>query len=140
LEPARNTIYRLRKRDLFAFAGEIILTPEILKKLNEKQTLSSNTNLASVVKSEIMEINERVINNNDGKIITQDEEEKKVISSDDIFCVTVKIGYGKGKKNPVSDTTSFYRPSKPSPLSNESETPLRVGVLPPGFISTCLIY
>ena len=35
-----------------------------------------------------------------------------VISDSDLFVCVVKIGYGKGKQNPVSELTTFYQPVK----------------------------
>jgi hypothetical protein len=34
------------------------------------------------------------------------------LKAEDIFCRIFKMGFGKGKKNPVTDSTSFYRPNK----------------------------
>jgi hypothetical protein len=34
------------------------------------------------------------------------------LKGEDIFCRIFKMGFGKGKKNPVTDSTSFYRPNK----------------------------
>jgi hypothetical protein len=34
------------------------------------------------------------------------------LKEEDVFCRIFKMGFGKGKKNPVTDSTSFYRPNK----------------------------
>lgn len=34
------------------------------------------------------------------------------LKEEDIFCRIFKMGFGKGKNNPVTDSTSFYRPNK----------------------------
>ena len=80
MEESRKLILRIRKRDLFSFVGEIILKPEIIADYNNKN--KNKVNIESKIKSELLfDLN----NNNDNKI-----------NEDDIFCVKVKIGYGKG--------------------------------------------
>ena len=34
------------------------------------------------------------------------------LTPDDLFCAVVKVGYGKGGLNPVSELTTFYLPAK----------------------------
>lgn len=44
----------------------------------------------------------------DGKADNDESSELLRLKDSDIFCTIVKIGYGKGNKNPVSDLTTFY--------------------------------
>ena len=34
------------------------------------------------------------------------------VCSSDVFCSVVRMGYGKGGKNPVTDLTTFYQPNR----------------------------
>ena len=62
------------------------------------------------------------------------------LPEEDLFCVPVKIGYGKGAVNPVSDSTTFFKPRKhPVNISTTSESIIsaegedyHVGILPQG--------
>ena len=51
------------------------------------------------------------------------------LREEDLFCVQVKIGYGKGGMNPVRDSTTFYRPTKSGAVGDD----FVVGVLPGGI-------
>ena len=62
------------------------------------------------------------------------------LSEEDLFCVPVKIGYGKGAVNPVSDSTTFFKPRKHSvsiSTAQDNSSALEkedyhVGILPQG--------
>ena len=68
----------------------------------------------------------------------------KYINNEDIFCVTVNIGYGKGNKNPVTESTTFYSPSdKNSNLNSynsDNHNNWTIGLLPKGIIIVFYIY
>lgn len=49
--------------------------------------------------------------NLDVKDRRQSNSDCVAIEKEDIFCNVVKLGYGKGKNNPV-DLTTFYKPNK----------------------------
>lgn len=58
-----------------------------------------------------------------------------ILAAEDLFCVPVKIGYGKGAVNPVSDSTTFFKPIKHSEsvgLNGGSCDHVEIGVLPQG--------
>ena len=65
------------------------------------------------------------------------------LPEEDLFCVPVKIGYGKGAVNPVSDSTTFFKPRKHTTSLEDSAALGRedyhVGILPQGSTSTLLI-
>lgn len=48
------------------------------------------------------------VNATDAGVTSEDASELLSLKESDIFCTIVKIGYGKGNKNPVSDLTTFY--------------------------------
>lgn len=87
LAPAKACIDRLRRRDLFAFIDEILLTPESLKKYK-----------ASHIKQEIYDY-----------LVCCNQ--KSNVELNDIFVSVINMGYGKGGKNPVC-ITGFYEPIK----------------------------
>jgi hypothetical protein len=74
----------------------------------------NNRNSSSNVNSTVYQI----INDDDESSISRKECDSsgKVVTirvhSNDIICSVVKMGYGKGGKNPVTDLTAFYRPVK----------------------------
>lgn len=96
LAPARAMIHRLRTRDLFAFAGEIILSAERRTQLQLGGGGATNT-----IKRQLLEL----LRERTGSVDVTDA---------DVFCEIVKISYGKGSKNPVSGPTAFYEPKKTS--------------------------
>eukprot|EP01038_Epipyxis_sp_PR26KG_P010096 gene10096-13571_t len=113
LKQAQLTLKRLRKRDLFSFVGEIILSPQLqLKLITSKNKFKSNKNITKRVQEEILLIKHSLemlhYDNNNDNIFNVFRE----IDDKDIFCTVVKMGYGKGNLNPVLDSTVFYRPKK----------------------------
>ena len=40
----------------------------------------------------------------------------------DIFCRVFKMGFGKGKENPVTASTSFFKPDKNTDFNSDSDT------------------
>lgn len=94
-------LLRLRRRQLFLFVGEILLPP-------------SQAHVRHVAQEQLL------------AIMT---EQGQTISCSDIICNVVKMGYGKGGLNPVTDLTAFYKPNK---LNNHEE--YAVVSLPPGIL------
>ena len=108
MEPARIALNRIRLRDLFTLSGELLLSPE--HRENLKSAAGGGHHLGEWVKSRLMEIlRQRQRAAAEG---SQDESEDALVLRQlkevDVFCTIVKIGYGKGNKNPVSDLTTFY--------------------------------
>ncbi len=116
-------IHRIRKRDLFAFAGETIITPALRAKLIESGGYGEQN-----IKRSVLDLME-----------TKSDELQ--LPPRDFFCQIVKIGYGKGNINPVSTFTAFYEPNKMDESSfnlridgdrSNEEVGWRVGVVPEG--------
>lgn len=117
-------IHRIRKRDLFPYAGETIITPKQISEL-----LGSDKNhLEDSIKRQLI------------TIIRQHQQQNQhvgddvvVVEEEDIFCQIVQIGYGKGNLNPVSHLTTFYAPNKEfRGLESNTNQEWRVGVIPEG--------
>jgi hypothetical protein len=108
-------IHRLRKRDLFAFAGETIIRPSQISQL-----LGPRKHCEEEMKKELL-----TTINAEGNTLQ--------IGEDDIFPQIVQIGYGKGNANPVS-CSSFYALNKdPSDgINNKNVQRWKVGVIPDG--------
>ena len=85
---------RLRTRNLFVFVGEALLSS------NEY-----NTNVSKSLHSELMTLLSTI---NSGEIGT----DPIAVPPDDIFCSVVRMGYGKGGRNPVTELTNFYQPDR----------------------------
>lgn len=100
----------MRKRDLFTFAGEVILSKRLKDHL-----FSKGSNPIEQLRQELNEL----------KGI--DQEQFSDVQDQDIFCQIVKISYGKGNKNPISHLTAFYQPI------TGKENEWQVGELPQGF-------
>jgi len=102
LAPSRDLLNRLWKRDLFVCSGEILLdlqggetapkSVQIVKQLHKLKR--------SVPPAETLEEAEREVH------------AMKIIEDNDIFVTVIKLGYGMKGKNPVSDGTTFFLPSK----------------------------
>lgn len=116
-------IHRIRKRDLFPYAGETIITP---KQISELLGSDKNHLEDSIKRQLITIIRQQQRNQNEGDDVVVVEEE-------DIFCQIVQIGYGKGNLNPVSHLTTFYAPNKEfRGLESNTNQEWRVGVIPEG--------
>jgi hypothetical protein len=129
-------IHRLRKRDLFCFAGETILNTKIITQL-----LGPKDQSELKIKQQLIELiagNNKVNNNDDNHDGPKTKKLRSIeIREADLFCQIVSIGYGKGNLNPVSDLTSFYAPTKDIGDTTTSTGPIKwkVGVIPEGSIS-----
>ncbi len=44
-------------------------------------------------------------------------------TSSDVFCSVVRMGYGKGGKNPVTDLTTFYQPNRQAKSDAQTGSP-----------------
>lgn len=77
LAPAQEMIARIRSRDLFPFVGQTLLAS------NEY-----NSGVSKHMHDEIMSILQK--------------QGKTGVESQDVFCSVVRMGYGKGGKNPVT--------------------------------------
>lgn len=91
-------IERLRKRDLFVFVGETLLPAD-----------EYNKNVSKTMHADIMA--------NIGAIVLR--RQCPAVLSDDVFCSVVRMGYGKGGKNPVTELTTFYQPDRNSATRTE---------------------
>lgn len=123
---------RIRTRDLFTLSGEIILAPEMRDRL--KEAAGGNGKIGKHIKAQLMDILRAQENSSDSQssAISADSTSScpsvatgaaTAIRDEDVFCVVVKIGYGKGNKNPVSDLTTFYMLHKDSLLdANKAHT------------------
>ncbi len=115
LAPSRALLERLWTRDLFVCAGEILVDKAQL----ESQGKSASLKSVEIVKqlhelriNECAEITES--QSNAGAELWTDAELNalKTIGENDIFVTVIKLGYGMKGKNPVSDGTTFFLPSK----------------------------
>jgi hypothetical protein len=109
-------IERLRKRDLFAFAGEIILSGERRAELQ----LSGGGATSKIRKEMVQLLEDRRGNGADAATLSSSSAEP--VCENDIFCEIVKMSYGKGNKNPVSGPTAFYEPKKQVASSSSSSS------------------
>jgi hypothetical protein len=109
-------IERLRKRDLFAFAGEIILSGERRAELQ----LSGGGATSKIRKEMVQLLEDRRGNGADAATLSSSSAEP--VCENDIFCEIVKMSYGKGNKNPVSGPTAFYEPKKQVASSSCSQS------------------
>jgi hypothetical protein len=124
-------IHRLRTRDLFAFAGEIILSAErrtqlglggggasdrIRKALVDLLQQSRLAREESKTDTPAVGSKRPAYANSDDNDTTTTALQS--VSECDIFCEIVKISYGKGDKNPVSGLTAFYEPKKNTPSAS----------------------
>jgi hypothetical protein len=68
--------------------------------------------------SEYSENCQKLKSSHNGGLKTSDEAETLLydqiskLEEKDIFCRVFKMGFGKGKENPVTNSTSFFRPDK----------------------------
>lgn len=116
-------IHRIRKRDLFPYAGETIITP---KQISELLGSDKNHLEDSIKRQLITIIRQHQQNQTDG-------DNDVIVEEEDIFCQIVQIGYGKGNLNPVSHLTTFYAPNKEfRGLESNTNQEWRVGVIPEG--------
>ena len=108
LQFSRDIVDRVRRRDFFPFITEIILEPSHIKSLTGRLVNSRTCqNIGELVKKEILDIW-----TSDKKTyvdVVESSDEFDVV--EDLFCLAVKIGYGKGGKNPVTNgCTTFFKP------------------------------
>ena len=119
---------------MFVCASELLLSPEDHKNLGSDSDLvkkeilefkkryyvshSATTNesikmeMQSEVKSAVTKSNSETVNGNTDSPTTVLIDRIISLKDDDIFCRMIKMGFGKGKLNPVTDSTSFYQPQK----------------------------
>lgn len=143
LKPAQDIISRLRKRDLFAFVGETILTSVIITALLRKSRVSVSSSAAQMIKSQLWQM----LQQQQQSTTTQGVEES------DVFCTVVKLGYGRGNRNPIIDTTAFFCPDKDANNADddevvegngkrrgERELRWKLGSLPAGTVLYCCLF
>lgn len=138
---------RLRKRDLFCFVGEVILSPQQREELLRRgKAAGGSGDIGEQARREMLDIHSKI---NQGREDKEEEEDgSSSLSSalelpeEDLFCVPVKIGYGKGAVNPVSDSTTFFKPRKHPVNISTSQSIIsaagedyHVGILPQGGAS-----
>ena len=68
--------------------------------------------MQSEVRSAVTKSNSETVNGNTDSPTTVLIDRIISLKDDDIFCRMIKMGFGKGKLNPVTDSTSFYQPQK----------------------------
>eukprot|EP01039_Chlorochromonas_danica_P010828 gene10828-12038_t len=128
LAPARTLIHRIRRRDLFACCGEMILSREMKVQLTSSSQVRDHPqgeDLEATIARQLLELVKEEQNNqedhhcakkckHDDNVTQEDENSlRQPIDSNDIFVQIVHMGYGKGNSNPVSQkTTAFYEPIK----------------------------
>ena len=115
MQPSRDLILRLRKRDLFVCASETILDPNQSKKIgtDSKKIINEIIKLRNK-KYYVFECekSDKIKNKNNLNISIELRKQIEIIQNTDIFCRIFKIGFGNGNKNPVTDSTSFFKPNK----------------------------
>ena len=124
LQASRNMISRIRKRDLFTLVGEILLSP------SQKDHLVGG---ADAVIQQIIELKNKNVD------ISSKVDDK------DIFCTVTKLGYGSGGHDPVTKSTTFYKPVKDSDdfdnndnddvIQTSADGKVIIGILPPDSVS-----
>jgi hypothetical protein len=111
LSEARALLLRLRRRDLFALVGEVLLSNQDYEGLLSSRHDGVMTSM--IIRKEVYE--------SVRSIQYPDEEDRTAvpaaagccpISENDLFCEIIKMNYGKGILNPVDGPTAFYRPKK----------------------------
>lgn len=107
-------IHRLRTRDLFAFAGEVILSADRRAELD----LAGGGASARIKRAMVDLLQQALLDKPDAGTGNTDDA-AATVREEDIFCEIVKISYGKGSKNPVSGPTAFYEPKKNVALPEE---------------------
>ena len=152
LAESRAVISRLFRRDLFACAVEILLSAA--------QTREVAKGGADGVKEELLRIRDAMVQQ--GSVVEKADMDRKqhgndkpgetptptllyqtlqALSDHDVFCVVVKVGYGKGGLNPVSELTTFYLPIKqgegggPQSSYPGNGASVEVGVVPQDSVS-----
>ena len=108
LSEARALLLRLRRRDLFALVGEVLLSNQDYEGLLSSRHDGVMTSM--IIRTEVYE--------SIRSIQYPDEEDRTaataaaccLISENDLFCEIIKMNYGKGILNPVDGPTAFYRP------------------------------
>ena len=113
LLPSQMVIERLRKRDLFCCVGELLLSP------SEYHRIIGGSNK---IKNELISINKSRYENKNEECLHPD------VVANDVFITLVKMGYGKGGEDPVSELTTFFKP-------NKDEGDYMVGIIPPDSLS-----
>ena len=114
-------IHRLRTRDLFAFAGEIILSAERRAQLD-----LTGGGASERIKKDLVVLLQV------SRGAAAEAHNAVEVSEKDIFCEIVKISYGKGAKNPVSGPTAFYEPKKNHTTTSGSASSADLAGLVPG--------
>ncbi len=104
LKPSRDILDRLWKRDLFTCAGEILLDME--------QALPGNALKPNEIVNQLNKLKKTIPSCDSIAEAEAEIEAMKVLGDDDIFATSFKLGYGMKGKNPVSDGTTFFLPSK----------------------------
>lgn len=134
LKPSRDLIERLNKRDLFSCVGEVLLSAD--------QTRSVAKGGSQGVKKHLLQLKDRVLaGSHEQDNIASFGADLEALTADDLFCAVVKVGYGKGGLNPVSQLTTFYLPKKQDLSSSNSQAsvPLtdtvEIGVVPQDSVS-----
>lgn len=140
LQPARAMIHRIRRRDLFGYAGETILTSDMMRRIlshaEKKAQNHQKEKMNVLVKRQLWEMLQEAI-----AIKSQQSEGSPTdlpeLSEEDLFCSVVKVGYGRGNQNPLTNSTAFYRPNKSASLSStggdgQDNIEWQLGALPQG--------
>jgi HD superfamily phosphohydrolase len=107
LEPARKALLRLRKRDMMAYVGEVLLDPAD----------------SAIIKMPAEAIKQQIV----GMLAhCSDNNGENALKNEDLFVTIIKMGYGKGGRDPVSELTTFYTPIKASSRSGQAESSLLI--------------
>lgn len=147
MQDSRDIIYRLRKRDLFVCASETLLSPkdckilgtnsskikeEILKfkkknyenkgreESDNNEGLDNFNNKSNKLKILHCNDSKHDNKNSDAELLLYNQISK--LEDKDIFCRVFKMGFGKGKENPVTASTSFFKPDKNTDMNTDSDS------------------
>ena len=105
LSAARALLLRLRTRDLFVLAGEVLLSHDRYEALRLSRRDSIVTN--SIIRNELHALIRANHNHR-----SDDDRSSCPVEVTDLFCEVIKMNYGKGNVNPVDGPTAFYTPKR----------------------------
>lgn len=101
---------------MFALVEELLLSPQKEQILREEHGLLLKESVLLNTVHQVLE--------------SQSQEFQAMLNHEDVFLSLVKIGYGKGRKNPVTESTTFFQPWKHNSSSSSSNSNLSDLALP----------
>lgn len=88
------------------------------QKIDENLSLDNFDNKSNKLK--LLHIIDSKHDINNAGLLLYDQISK--LEDKDIFCRVFKMGFGKGKENPVTASTSFFKPDKNTDFNSDSDT------------------